>query len=714
MYSERRILEKLDRFTKKYGWTPVRHSIEEVEKVNAYFKTLNTIGKDGAAYFDDEQWTPRLKEWVQNERAMCAIDCEYFLTRYYFIAADNEIKRFTFRSGQRAFYRVVQELESDGVSIEIQVLKARQLGISTLVEGMMCHRALFVPGVKCAIASANDQKTYVMMGMMYTAMEHLPWWLPPTQTKDKRSGAAILEFAHVGTQVVVQSGSMRGGAGQGTTPTAVHFSEVCDWTDPVVQIEEGLFKAVHPSPEIFMVLESTGNGNTGWWADQWRNNKEFYYQGRARMLPLFLPWFTTPELYPSAHWLRKYPINGGQPNWKPASETVAMTAKCEAYVRATPILQRILGKDWKLPPEQQWFWEFNFQDAKRRRKEKSWFRQMPCDDYEALTGENDSVFEWEVINAIQARRKRGFEVYGILGEGIAEKHDPPPAEVDPRLPRLSSDWRTPRGERLEWVFMPLFADSQEKGHFDPLKKLCIFEHPQKNADYSIGVDTGTGVGGDRTILSVTKTGRDEFPDVQVAEFSSDDISTAEAYAYVAAIASYYGMHMEEGKHPKLIIEQRRKYGDLCQHVLKRMGFHRHHEFGDGFDKKTFSEKVGSHGRLGWFTNAWSRPLLLGSFKHAVDNGWYEVHSRWLLEEIEGFEQKTAASGTTRMDHASGKHDDRIFAAAMSYFTMHQSDVMAERAKKKFNMGREEGYEVDYSPWTGVRMMSGAEDFFELA
>jgi hypothetical protein len=105
-------------------------------------------------------------------------------------------------------------------------------------------------------------------------------------------------------------------------------------------------------------------------------------------------------------------------------------------------------------------------------------------------------------------------------------------------------------------------------------------------------------------------------------------------------------------------------------------------------------------------------MLLNMFKYAVDNGWYEVNSKWLLEEIEGFEQEMTESGKTRMDHQQGKHDDRIFAAAMSYFTLHDLDVMAERAKKKYNKATDEGYEVDYRPWVPTVANPGADAFFE--
>lgn len=699
MYSERIILAKLARFQARYGWTPQPHTVEQVIEMNSYIKSLNDIGKDGRVYFDEAKLTPQLKRWIENERAMCAIDCAYYLTRYHFIIADNEVLRFSFRSGQKVFYAVCQELEEQGKSIEIQTLKARQQGISTLVEGMITHRVLFVPGVKCSVASANPQKTQVMLGMLYTALEHLPWWLPPKLTTDRRSGAGLMEFSAIGSSVVVQSGSMRGGIGQGTTPTVVHLSEVCDYTDSETQIEEGLFRAVHPSPNIFMVLESTGNGNTGWWAEQWKTNKEFYWQGRSRLLPLFLPWFMTPELFPTPTWIHKYPI---PESWNPVDETIAMTAKCEAYVRMTPIIAAHLPPNWRLPREQQWFWEFNYLDAKRRRTERKWLRQMPCDDFEALTGDRESAFDWDTLQAIENHRQRGFSVYGIIGEGIAEKHDPPPERIDPEASRHYSSWVTPKGERLEWGFMPYMLNKDEEENtlknLYPLKKLIVYEFPQRRADYSLGVDTSQGKGMDRFIVEVLRTGRDSSPDVQVAEFAADDITDVEAYAYVAAIASFYGIHMEESQIPKLCIEQRRKTGDTCQHQLLLMGMKRHHVM-IAYDRKTNKPKPTQHSRLGFFTGSWSRPMLLNVFRYAVENGWIILHSPFLLEEMKDFEINTDGA-KPRLDHQKGKHDDRIFAMAMAYFTMHDLDIMIERAKKKFNATPiSNEYIVNYAPAT---------------
>ena len=115
-------------------------------------------------------------------------------------------------------------------------------------------------------------------------------------------------------------------------------------------------------------------------------------------MPVFLPWFMTPELYPSPDWIRKYPIPKG---WTPIKETVEMVTKSEAYVTSSEALRMVLGTGWKMPDEQKWYWEFNFKEHRRRGIEKSWYRQMPVDDLEALIGENDKAVGEEAVEAMK-------------------------------------------------------------------------------------------------------------------------------------------------------------------------------------------------------------------------------------------------------------------------------------------------------------------------
>jgi hypothetical protein len=693
--------DKFSLLAKEFGWKPAPHSIEEVD---AMVKRLATAWETDAKgrMFQTRALTKAEDRFVANERLMCSASCGYFLTRYYWIKAKNKILRFAFRSGQTLVWKILQELDVAGVSKELQVLKARKLGISTLAEGIATWGSLFVPGVTAQIGSADGQKTQIMLGMMTLAIEQLPVWLPPTQTRSKTaSDRGMLEFSRIGSLIMVQPGSMMGGMGQGATPTLIHLSECSQFSNPVVQLDEGLFKAVESSPEVIFILESTGDAShrsSWWWKEQWMANRDNYWSGGARFLPVFLPWHTTPELYPGEHWMKKYPmpedfrING------PNEDTIAHVRRAEAYVRNTEMMKRLMGANWTMPLEQQWYWQFNHEDHKRRRVEKSWYRQMPCDDYEALLGEHDKVYSQDAIDVVTSSvaKPEETQVFMLAGDGVEKKREPDESLVwygQSSPPRLRCHWNT-RKERLDWMFVPLKPIT---GKFDPLEKFLIWEEPREGFDYSIGIDTGTGVGGDRSVINVTRYGCDDEPDVQVAEFASDSIPTAEIYAWISAAASLYGCYMKDKPHPKLSIEMKRKFGDLPYHQLRGMGFRRWHEWGQGFDRKTFDEKVGKRGRIGWFTNEWSRPMLLSSFQHAVENGWYTVRSKWLAEELADVEQRTTVSGKTRVDHAAGKHDDRLFAAAMAHWTLHQKDVMAERAKRRYDMPEKNQMIIERGP-----------------
>lgn len=713
MFSESVVHEKLGLFQKEFGWRPEPHSVEEVEKWTKHLSTAFQEDAKGNIY-QTRTLNRKEQHFIANERALCAASCFYFLTRYYWIKAKSRILRFSFRQGQWILWQMLCMLDEKGVSKMLQILKARQLGISTLFEGIMTWGALFVPGVSSQIGSADGQKTQIMLGMMLLAIDQLPPWLPPTQTRSKTaSDRALLEFSRVGSLIMVQPGSIRGGMGQGATPTMVHLSEISQYTNPVQQLDEGLFKALHEGPELVVGLESTGDAghrSAWWWKEQWESNRDNYWTGRAKFLPVFLPWHTTPELYPGEAWLKKYGIPEG---WKPNEDTLAHVARAEAYVHCTEMLKLVMGAEWRMPRDQQWYWEFNHEDHKRRRVEKSWYRQMPSDDYEALMGERDKVVGQETIDVMteSLAKHSDVEVYMLAGDGVEEKREPDQAIVwygddSPERRRIKWSYEskmTKKHETMEWMLVPIMH--MPENQFNPLERVLIYEHPQEGYDYSVGCDTGTGVGGDRSTIEVTRHGSDAEPDIQVAEFASDSVTAAEIHVWIAALTAYYGKFMD-WRHPKISIEMKRKFGDLPYHIMRNMGFRRWHEWGQGFDRKTFDERVGKHGRIGWYTNEWSRPLLLAAFQHAVENGWYVVRSKWLKEEIENMEQRVTASGKTRVDHEVGEHDDRVFGAAQSYFTLHQNDVLVERAKVRYDRPETGKIEIEFGPVVSTMVVSG--------
>jgi hypothetical protein len=684
VYSQRVILANLDEFARREGWQPVPHSADEISEFKEYLSkitetktnarsTLVRLTKELTKKNADE-----IRRFIENEQALCSFDANYFLDRYAYICDEKgEVIKFRPRESQRVFALLLAQFEEGQLSIELLILKARQLGITTATVLYFAHRVLFIPHTQAVMASVQQEKSELIQRITDTCVNSIPWWLGPMRVRDNT------KFVSFDNQSVIsiQSGSQATGIAQGWTPTCVHVSEIGDIPNPKKTIEEGLLRATHSSRKLFLVLEGTGNGNTGWQADKWRSAKEDWPKGRSRLCPVFIPWPMAKDLYPQPDWVRKFPIPDG---WDAKAATRNHVRRCELYIRNTEYLSRIAGKDWKMPREQQWFWEFNHDQAVKSHTEKVWASQMPADDREALIGQNDLVFEESVIEVATEQRNKNYQAYGIFGETIDDGLEPADEEIDYDKPRILVDWTSHRGTKFNWQLVPLkeFDESDEKQY---LGKILIFEHPKDGYDYTFGIDTADGLGKDdedRAVLSGTHSVTGDNCDEQVFELCSNRINGPQMVGFAACLAAYYGKHTRDPRGVKFCIEQRMRTGDDCQLQLKLMGFNFHY-IPTPFDHKTVKEN-GSH-LQGFRTGFYTRAILLGRFVDAVNNGWYKPNSLGLIGELANFERKIAASsgGQSKMIAQSGKKDDRIFSAALSYIARHALESLAERQQKRY-------------------------------
>lgn len=625
-----------------------------------------------------------IRRWIENEQALCSLDSNYFETRYAWICDEKgDIFKFQNRKAQEVFDNIISEFDEQQVAIELLILKARQLGVTTKTALKFLHRLLFLPHTKAVMGSVKEDKSELITRIIETCIERVPWWLRPARTTDR---IKLIGFVN-GSLLSVQSGNQATGIAQGTTVTCVLISEIGDIPNPKKTIEEGLLRATHPTRKMFQVHEGTGNGNTGWLADRWRATKEDWPLGKARFCPVFINWPMAPDLYPEKDWLRKFPVPDG---FKPLEVTRKHTQRCELFIRTTPYLAKVVGKNWKMPIEQQWFWEFGYLEAAKTHTQKVWFSQMPADDYEALQGKNDLVFDAIVVDSVRENRKKGYQPYAITGDSIDDGFEPAEDEIDYNKDRIRVTWNSHRGQRFDWVMVPLlkFEEDDERKALD---KVLIFEEPNsapghegEKQDYSCGIDTADGMGHDdedRSVCSIARSMKGENFDVQVAEFTSNRINAPQMVGFAACLAAWYGEDTIDSRGLKFAIEQRERPGDDCQLQLKLMGFSYQH-VDIRYDNKKVKENQGF--KEGIYMNAWSRPLIINRFVDAITNGWYVPNSPFLIKELRDLERKVSRSGKTRLEHQTGKHDDRVLAAAHSYWTRHALDVLAERSQKRYS------------------------------
>jgi hypothetical protein len=706
---------------------PVTLEYHTVEEINLFERYL----LDNSMYVVDERGTPTgtqnlsdfARRWMLNEQALCLSDALYCVTRYGYVKDDkNVIYRFAPRVSQRIMFDIISELQDADASLEIIILKARQLGMSTLIELLIGHRIIFSYGVNAVIGSADNDMTGRMSQMLFLFYDKLPLWLKPKWTRRAESSKGLLEFGDLSSGVSFQHGAQKHGIGTGSTPTLYHLSEVALYEatggrEKIVDlIEVGLWNAVHPSPMVFGVLETTGRGDQGWFPDKWNHSRQFWIQGKARMRPVFLPWFCGVNIYPTDTEVKTRPI---PPDWRPNPDTVEHIAKCELYAKSEQILfaegkERFISDylveeqhsgrvpwntphpdgNWHMPRMQQWWWEYKHEEAKASGTVGKHYQELAADDREALQRSGgEPVFGHETMNEIESTRARGYNVYGISGQSIESAHEPLTEYINYRKERIPIRYRSPKGETYKWELIPMLyggegsdlpeldPDSQDA----PMGLLVEYEPPTPFVSYSIGVDTSEGRGEDSTVIEVYACGWEQSPDRQVAEFSSPYVSHTEAFSFILAIAAYYGQHMRIGetkwKEPYVSIEQVRAVGDVAQAQMLRMGYRNFHRF-TRYDVRNLVRLKRISNKMGWFTFGWSRDILLGCFVHWAKNNWAEIHSPWLIYEMRHFEVNTTGAGKVKMEHEDGEHDDRIFASAMAIFCPHDMDRMDQRSKKR--------------------------------
>ena len=653
---------------------------------------------------EDPRLTRDEVRWMQNERALVMCDASYFLTRYYRILYDNGVVgRFTFRAAQEIFFNAIGSMEERHIAIEILLAKARQLGMTTIVAGLLLLKSMFSHGTASVTASADGEKTREMGQKLFMAYDKLPWWMRTPYTKRSEGEKGYLKWGSIDAGIIFQHGEQTNPIAMGTTVTGYHLSEVSNYGDRAKQlIDLGLFKAVHPSPRIFGVLESTCKGDTGWWHAKYCHAKANWESGGSRLLALFLPFYLASDMYPNDTERRAHPLPA---DWKPNLETRKMIAESEMYVQSSQVLSQVLskgGKPWKMHPDQAYYWEWNYLEAASDGDEKLWLQEMPHTDKAAFQGSYDNVFGKQVIAEAFSQRETQYHVFSVIGQSIESRHEPDPEDLDygtkeyPQV-RVPVKWMSRRGEEFRWELVPVswrepFVELSDirVDQETHMGNFFVYFPPEPGYDYSIGVDTSNGIGSDGTVIAVSRRARNEQEqDIQVAEFRDNRVSHVEAFAWGAAIGAYYSRYMNTDwgwnkpfRNPYFSIEQVAAVGDTCQLQMRKMGFGRFHKMVRYDSKPSKQRKQDAH-KEGWYTFGWSRPILTDTFVILVQNHWYKINSPYTIWEADHWEVHYTDSGKNRFEHSEESTDDGLFANALAAFCPNDLKSLANRTAKQF-------------------------------
>jgi hypothetical protein len=657
MYSKTFTAKKVREAGAKLGFSLTPHTTQQIDEQTK--RLAEIVGDDRRLVRplrDDE------KQFILNERVLSKLDFRYWSSRYYWIMhfEAGRIVRFSPNIAQNILLDVWGELEEKQLAIMIQILKARQLGMTTATEGAVAHRTQFYKHTNGLIASSDPDKSRKMAGMTDRCYANQPWWLRPDMTS-YRAGE-LMEFDSLDSGISIQHGAQFTGLGRGSTPNVAHLSEVAEFIEPEELIDASLINAMHPSPGMFLVLESTAKGRKNYWHRMWVQCKENYASGKASFYPMFLPWFVGRDIYPTDTWMRQHPL---PQEYEPSTLTYHHSERAKAYVNQNDLLRKYLGEEWEMPVEQMWWWEVTRDEYKAKDILNKFYEEMPADDLEAFQSTNRSAFSADILSVYRENTQAPIGVFGFYGkpDEIPSRMWPDNRDIDRNLPPITikSHWSL-SGQSSTCQLVPL--KFQGYPSLDPMGKLLVWEMPEDGEQYGVGIDTGDGVGLDRTTMEVLRKGTFERNDAQVAEFMSPYVGASEFWPLSLAIGTLYSTVVNEGLKQSRVVIDCLKNGETIQLEMKKRGWWHFHDW-LRYDKKRLRIKD-SH-RHGWFSNSWSRSMMFDYIIRALKDDWVDIASPYFVDEMGDLERDDMRQS---LKAVYGGHDDLFVSMGMVFFSLH--------------------------------------------
>ena len=227
-------------------------------------------------------------------------DFPYYAANLLRIATkDRQVQLFSswWPSQVRVWQRILTKLQQN-LPVRLIVLKARQMGASTLAEALLFWQVHTRPNTRALILSQDRDSSGVIFDMARTFYENLPAEFRPMKRYSNRKE---LLFANPDEKTRHDNPGLRSKievhtAGNYTPPRGanfhlVHYSEVGFWGNTADEIIPAINPMVPSLPGTAIIYESTANGYDNFFFKEWERAKN----GESVFEPLFTPWTIMPE-----------------------------------------------------------------------------------------------------------------------------------------------------------------------------------------------------------------------------------------------------------------------------------------------------------------------------------------------------------------------------------------------------------------------------------
>ena len=189
-------------------------------------------------------------------------------------------------SAQQYIHKRFEDQLKDTGKVRAIILKGRQQGASTYVEGRFTWKVTHSCGVRAFILTHEAESTDALFEMAERYYQNLPTHVKPSLGA---SNAKELYFDKLDSGYKIGTAGNKV-VGRGQTLQFFHGSEVGFWVN-ASEHTKGIMQAVPDGPGTEVVLESTANGVGNFFHQQWKLAEK----GLSEFMPIFVPWFWQKE-----------------------------------------------------------------------------------------------------------------------------------------------------------------------------------------------------------------------------------------------------------------------------------------------------------------------------------------------------------------------------------------------------------------------------------
>ena len=242
---------------------------------------------------------------IAKELARCKKNFDYAAGNYFWLSQTKTAEKMLFdidqMPAQEIVLSVIFDFWSRKLPARIQIHKARQLGVSSVCEGLMAWKMLFFRDQIGMIVAQDPTQARHLLGISTYIYDNVPWWMHPMQgnreikellvldnpdEKERRKNPGLHNF------LVANACNKMSSFGQGKALHCLHLSEVSSFR-PEGRAEEiidgDLLYGLPDEAGTFAIMESKPKGVGGYWYKLWQGNAKRGID--AQFYPLFIPCF---------------------------------------------------------------------------------------------------------------------------------------------------------------------------------------------------------------------------------------------------------------------------------------------------------------------------------------------------------------------------------------------------------------------------------------